>query len=132
MAASSALLLFLGTVAWVFYILVISLLLFLVNYVLVVDELDPISAIESGLSFVLSNKLASIGIWLFVMGILVTLEFIGQITSYVDIVAQLWPLVDLLLSTILIQPLITVWLTRFYLDRTERKLYSFEDYMLED
>jgi hypothetical protein len=132
MAASSALLLFLGTVAWVFYILVISLLLFLVNYVLVVDELDPISAIESGLSFVLSNKLASIGIWLLVMGILVTLEFIGQITSYVDIVAQLWPLVDLLLSTILIQPLITVWLTRFYLDRTERKLYSFEDYMLED
>nr|WP_321498493.1 hypothetical protein [uncultured Methanolobus sp.] len=131
MAASSVLLLLLGSVIWAFYILVISLLLFLVNYVLVADELDPITAIETGVSLVLSNKLASIGIWLFIMGIFLLLELVGQITSYVDIIAQLWSLIDLLLSTIMIQPLVAVWLTRFYLDRTGRKLYSFEDYLLD-
>ncbi|WMW24896.1 hypothetical protein RE474_12550 [Methanolobus sediminis] len=131
MAVASASLLVLGVIVWGFYILFISFLLFLVNYVLVVDELDPITAIETGVSLVLSNKLASIGIWLFIMGILFVLEFIGQITSYVDIIAQLWSLIDLLLSTIVIQPLVAVWLTRFYLDRTERKLYSFEDYLLD-
>jgi hypothetical protein len=131
MATASASLLILGMFLWAFYTIIISLLLFLVNYVLVADELDPITAIETGVSFVLSNKLASIGIWLVIMGISFVLGVVGQITSYVDIVAQLWSLIDLLLSTIVIQPLITVWLTRFYLDRTGRKLYSFEDYLLD-
>ncbi|TQD23559.1 hypothetical protein [Methanolobus vulcani] len=131
MATASASLLVLGMFLWAFYTIIISLLLFLVNYVLVADELDPITAIETGVSFVLSNKLASIGMWLVIMGISFVLGVVGQITSYVDIVAQLWSLIDLLLSTIVIQPLITVWLTRFYLDRTERKLYSFEDYLLD-
>ncbi|MDK2938518.1 MAG: hypothetical protein PWQ51_682 [Methanolobus sp.] len=131
MATASLSLLVLGVFLWVFYIIIISLLFFLVNYVLVADELDPITAIETGVSIVLSNKLASIGLWLVVMGISFVLGFIGQITSYVEILSQLWSLFDLLLSTIVIQPLITVWLTRFYLDRTERKLYSFEDYLLD-
>ncbi|SDF94904.1 hypothetical protein SAMN04488589_1790 [Methanolobus vulcani] len=131
MATASLSLLALGVFLWAFYIIIISLLFFLVIYVLVVDELDPITAIETGLSIVLSNKLASIGLWLVVMGISFVLGFIGQITSYVEILSQLWSLFDLLLSTIVIQPLITVWLTRFYLDRTERKLYSFEDYLLD-
>ncbi|MDK2825514.1 MAG: hypothetical protein PWQ63_449 [Methanolobus sp.] len=131
MATASLSLLALGVFLWVFYIIIISLLFFLVNYVLVADELDPITAIETGVSIVLSNKLASIGLWLVVMGISFVLGFIGQITSYVEILSQLWSLFDLLLSTIVIQPLITVWLTRFYLDRTERKLYSFEDYLLD-
>jgi len=131
MATASLSLLALGVFLWVFYIIIISLLFFLVNYVLVADELDPITAIETGVSIVLSNKLASIGLWLVVMGISFVLGFIGQITSYVEILSQLWSLFDLLLSTIVIQPLITVWLTRFYLDRTEKKLYSFEDYLLD-
>lgn len=132
MATASASLLLLGIIVWVFYILFISVLFFLVNYVLVTDELDPISAIETGVSFVLSNKIASIGMWLIIIGISLILALIGEITSYIDIVAQLWSLADFLLSTIVIQPLVTVWLTRFYLDRTNRKLYSFDDYRLAD
>ncbi|MBP1909130.1 hypothetical protein [Methanolobus bombayensis] len=132
MATASASLLLLGIILWVFYILFISVLFFLVNYVLVTDELDPISAIETGVSFVLSNKIASIGMWLIIIGISLILALIGEITSYIDIVAQLWSLADFLLSTIVIQPLVTVWLTRFYLDRTNRKLYSFDDYRLAD
>jgi hypothetical protein len=132
MAVASVSLLALGIIIWAFYIIIISLLLFAVNYVLVADELDPITAIETGVSFVLSNKMASVGLWLIIMGISFVLGFIGQVTSYVEILAQLWSLFDLLLSTVVIQPLITVWITRFYLDRTERKLYSFEDYLLYD
>ena len=131
MAASSVSLLVLGMMVWTLYIIIVSLLLFLVNYVLVADELDPLSAIETGVSFFLSNKLASTGIWIFIVGIIFALEIVGQITSYIDIVSQLWSLIDLLLSTIMIQPLIAVWLTRFYLDRTGRKLYSFDDYLLD-
>lgn len=119
MAAVSASLLVLGIFVWILYILLISILFFMVDYVLVADELDPISAIETAVSFVLSNKLTSIGMWSIVIGISFILRVIGELTAYIDIVAQLWFLADLVLSTLVIQPLIAVWLTRFYLNRTK-------------
>ncbi|WP_340818440.1 hypothetical protein [Methanolobus sp. WCC4] len=129
--AAGATLLVLGMLAWVFYIIALSIVLFFVNYALVVDNLDPISAIETGLAFFRHNILSAIFMWLFIIGVTVFISVIGEVASYVDVIAQLWSFAELILSTIVIQPLITVWLTRFYLDRTEKKLYSFEEYMLD-
>ncbi len=130
-AAAGASLLMIGMLVWVLYILVLSVLFLLVDYALVIDGLDPISAIEKGISVFRRNMFPVFLMWLLVIGLSVFLSLIGEVTSYVDVIAQLWSFLEFILSTIVIQPLITVWLTRFYLNRTDRKLYSFEEYLLD-
>lgn len=130
-AVAGVTILTIGMLAWVLYIISLSLLFFLVDYALVIDGLDPIGAIEQGISVFRNNIFSVFLMWLWVVGITVALALIGEATSYVDVVAQLWSFAEFILSTIVIQPLIVVWLTRFYLNRTEKKLYSFEDYMLD-
>ncbi|MDY0389056.1 MAG: hypothetical protein RBT65_18435 [Methanolobus sp.] len=120
-----------GMLVWVLYLIILSLVFFLVEYALVIDGLDPIGAIEQGISVFRKNMFPAFLIWFWVIILTVALTLIGEIISYVDIVAQIWPFLQLVLSIIVIQPLIAVWLTRFYLNRTEKKLYSFEDYMLD-
>lgn len=129
--AAGVTLLMLGMLLWAFYMIVLNILLFFANYALVVDKLDPISAIEKALSFFRQNIIPVILIWVFVMGISMLLTLIGEAASYVELVAQLWSFAQFILSIVVVQPLVTVWLTRFYLDRTERKLYSFEEYTLD-
>ncbi len=130
-AVAGVTILTIGMLAWVLYIISLSLLFFLVDHALVIDGLDPIGAIEQGISVFRNNMFSVFLMWLWVVGITVALTLIGEATSYVDVVAQLWSFAEFILSTIVIQPLIVVWLTRFYLNRTEKKLYSFEDYMLD-
>lgn len=129
--AAGVTLLMLGILAWTLYMIVLNILLFFTSYALVIDELDPISAVERSLSFFRNNISSVILIWLFVMAIGILLAIIGEMLSSVDVIAQLWSFAQSILSIVVIQPLVTVWLTRFYLNRTERKLYSFEEYMLD-
>ncbi|WP_342304786.1 hypothetical protein [Methanolobus sp. ZRKC5] len=130
-AVAGVTILTIGMLAWVLYIISLSLIFFLVDYALVIDGLDPIGAIEHGISVFRNNIFSVFLMWLWVVGITVALTLVGEATSYVDVVAQLWSFAEIILSTIVIQPLIVVWLTRFYLNRTEKKLYSFEDYMMD-
>jgi hypothetical protein len=123
--------LIIGMLVWALYIIGLSIIFFLVDYALVVDGLDPISAIEKGISVFKHNIFSVFIMWLLVVVISAFLTLIGEATSYVDVVAQTWSFVEFILSTIVIQPLITVLLTRFYLTRTEKKLYSFDDYILD-
>ncbi len=131
-ALASASLLLAGMFVWAVYIIFLSIIFLLVDYALVIEGLDPITAIEKGVSFVMANKFSSVIVWFLVVGISVFLNLAGEAASYVDVVSQIWSFGEFILSIIVIQPLITVWLTRFYLDRTDRKLYSFEDYLLEE
>ncbi len=129
-ALESASLLLAGLFIWIVYIILLSIIFLLVDYALVIDGLDPLTAIEKGISFILSNKFPALVMWFLVVGISVFLNLIGEAASYVDLISQIWSFGEFILSTIVIQPLITVWLTRFYLDRKGRNLYSFEDYQL--
>ncbi|TGC08746.1 DUF7847 domain-containing protein [Methanolobus halotolerans] len=131
MALASTSLLIFGLFIWGFYALLLSIILIFVEYALVIDRLDPVSAIGDGVSFFMSNKVPALILWSLVIGITVIFGIIGNIFSYNDVLSQMWTFADFLLSIIIIRPLITIWWTRFYLNRNDKKLYSFDDYLLD-
>ncbi|WP_406661318.1 hypothetical protein V7O66_02015 [Methanolobus sp. ZRKC3] len=127
--ASTSLLTF-GALLWTLYIIALSIVLLFVEHVIVIEELDPVTAIEKGFSFFLSNKLHTFILWSVLIGISLLLSLIGNFLGSVELLAQLWELFNYVLTIVVIQPLVTIWWTRFYLNRTDRKLYSFRDYVL--
>ncbi|MEZ5335202.1 MAG: hypothetical protein R2741_08190 [Methanolobus sp.] len=129
--AQGAALLVLGMLVWALYILILSIVFFLVDYALVVENLDPMGAIGRGISVFRHNMFSVFLMWILVIGISMLFTVIGEAVSGVETLSQIWSFIDFILSTIVIQPLITVWLTRFYLTRIGQKLYSFEDYILD-
>ncbi|MDG6243739.1 MAG: hypothetical protein QCH31_05005 [Methanolobus sp.] len=130
-SVAGASLLIAGLLLWVLYIFALSIIFLLVDYALVIDRLDPITAIEKGINVFRQNMFPVFIMWVLVIGISFMLRLLGEATSYLDMIAQLWSFAEFILNIIVIQPLITVWLTRFYLNREDRKLYSFDDYMLD-
>lgn len=130
-AIAGTFMLLLGMLIWFFYLLAISIGLIFVQYALVLDNLDPLSAIEKGVSVFLSNKSGTLALWFFLMAIAVLFGIIGEFAGYFDILSQMWSLTDLMLTLLVIEPLTTIWWTRLYLNRNGRKLYSIEDYILD-
>ncbi len=129
--ASTSLLAF-GLILWLLYFIVLSIILIFVEYALVTDHLDPVSAIEKGVSFFMANKFPALVLWVLLIGISVLFVIIGEVFSYSDILAQIWTYVDFVLTVLVVRPLITIWWTRFYLNRNDRKLYSFDEYTLDN
>lgn len=129
-ALTGTFMLLFGFLVWFFYLLAISIVLIFVQYALVLDDLDPVSAIEKGVSVFASNKSSTLALWLFLMAIAVLFGLIGEFAGYVDILSQVWSLTDFMLTLLVIQPLTTIWWTRLYLNRNGKKLYSLEDYIL--
>ncbi len=119
-----------GLLLWSLYILMISVLFLFVEHALVIEETDPITAIETGIRFFLSNKAQSLTLWFILITISFILSIIGNALNSVGILAELWNIFNYAISIAVIQPLVTIWWTRFYLNRTGRKLYSFEEYVL--
>lgn len=117
-----------GALAWFLYALVAGILLFFVEYALVVDDLDPISALEKSLEFFRDNKAGVITIIGIIVAISLALEILGSAISSVEALADAWSLVYLFLSVLVIRPLTTIWITRMYIDRTGKELYSFDMY----
>lgn len=130
-AISSTFMLLLGLLLWFFYLLLVSIALIFVQYALVLDDLDPVSAIEKGVSVFLSNKSSTLGLWLFLMAIAVMSGLIGELAGYAEVLSQMWSLTDFMLTLLVIQPLTIIWWTRLYLNRNGRKLYSLEDYIID-
>ena len=109
-----------GLIIWVLYALLINLLLSVVPFALVLDELDPIEAVSTGLSFFMDNKLSAFFLW----GISISMSMaLGLAQHYLGANLYLSFLISLI-SLVVILPLTTVWWTRFYLDRTGKKLYD--------
>ncbi|MBN2110649.1 MAG: hypothetical protein JW705_06135, partial [Methanosarcinaceae archaeon] len=123
---------FFGLLLWGSYVLILSIVLVFVEYALVIDHLDPLSAIENGISFFLSNKVSALALWLLLIGISLLFGIIGNLLSYVDVLSQVWTFLDFMLTVLVIRPLITIWWTRFYLGRNARKLYSFDEYVFDN
>jgi len=110
-----------GILVWVLYLLIINLSLSLVGYALVVDELDPIEAIITGLRVFMGNKLDVIILWVLSLALSFvgsyTQEFIGPDSGFVLILTTIF-------SLIVIAPLTAIWWTRLYLTKTCRNLYD--------
>ncbi len=129
--STGSILIGLGTLAWFLYALVAGILLFFVEYALVVDDLDPISALEKSLEFFRDNKVSVIAIIGIIVIISLALEIFGSAISSVEALADVWSLAYLFLSLLVIRPLTTIWITRMYMDRTGKELYSFDMYSFE-
>jgi len=128
--AGTSMLLF-GLLIWVFYLLAISIVLIFVQYALVVENLDPVSAIEKGVAVFMSNKSSALVLWIILIVISLFIQLLGEIAGYIDVVAQVWSLANIILTLIVVQPLTTIWWTRLYLNRNGKKLYSLDDYILD-
>ncbi|MCC7577239.1 MAG: hypothetical protein KK926_10460 [Methanomethylovorans sp.] len=129
--STGSILIALGILAWFLYALVAGILLFFVEYALVVDDLDPISALERSLEFFRDNKAGVISIIGIIVAISLGLEIFGSAISSVEALSDVWSLVYLFLSVLIIRPLTTIWITRMYMDRTGKELYSFDIYAFE-
>jgi len=126
-ASAGVELLKLGILIWGLYIFLISLLMTMVPYALVLEELDPIEAVSTGLSFFMDNKLSVILIW----GLNLVLSFtLGHIQQYFA-GSSLMTLLTSLLSIAILLPLTTIWWTRLYLDRKGKKLHDYMEILTD-
>jgi hypothetical protein len=113
-----------GAILWAVYIMIINLVLSLSTYALVIDELEPLEALSTGLGFFMNNKLDVFLIWIISIGLALTNSFVGEFVGSGSIlVAAITSLVPILV----LQPLTAVLWTRLYLTKKGRKLYNPSD-----
>ena len=128
--AQSATLLVFGFLFWGIYIAVISIILAVVVYALVVDRLDPISALETGFRFFMNNKLDVFLVWMILVALSIALSLVGSLFNSVEALAIIWTFVNFIISVVVIPPLTTIWFTRLYLDRTGNMMYDHQDLLM--
>ena len=123
-AANSMILLTIGLLIWMLYIIAVNVMLSISEYALVVDKLDPITALEIGFKFFLNNKFDVLFLWMIMVVLSVFISIIGELVSSVQVFAAIWTFLDLIISIAVIPPLTTIWWTRLLLDRSGRKMYD--------
>jgi hypothetical protein len=126
-ALLTSLLLLFGFLIWGLYILVIDIIFSVVRFGLVLDRLGPMEALETGYRFFINNKLVVFLMYLVVIGISIAINMVGELISYVEVLANAWIFLSFVLSFAVIQPLVTVWWTRLYMNRTGKELYDISD-----
>ena len=114
-------LLVVGLMLLILYALGMSLLLAVVPYALVVNDLDAVSAIKASISFFRYNKFDVFILWLVVVAISIGLQMIGS-SLMIGESASLQPLSAItgLVNLLVLAPLSNVWWTRLYMSRTGR------------
>ncbi len=108
-----------GVVLSILYALIMSLMLAVVPYALVTEDLGPVKAVRSSLGFFGYNKFDVLVLWLAVMAISLGLQMIGGAVSAGENVSfQPLSVVTGLVNVLVLSPLATVWWTRLYMSRT--------------
>jgi hypothetical protein len=108
-----------GAVLIVIYELAVSLLLAMVPYSLVIDDLGPRDAIRASIRFFRYNKFDVFMVWVISLALSIALQIAGSAFSTTG--AEPSALVSVLTTVInllVLAPLSTVWWTRLCLDRT--------------
>jgi hypothetical protein len=123
-AAGSMVLLTIGLLIWMLYIIAVNVMLSISEYALVVDKLDPITALETGFKFFLNNKFDVVLLWMILVALSVFITIIGEFVSSIPAFATIWTFLDLAISIAVIPPLTTIWWTRLLLNRSGRKMYD--------
>lgn len=120
---SAILLLLGGALLWGAYALVLSIVLALFRYALVIEELEPVEGIISGLRFFNRHRFDVLLLWLAVGAILVVFSVLGQTLGSVTVINVLWPFLSVLVSIFIIEPVTMLWWVRLYMERTGKRLY---------
>ena len=124
---TNSILLAFGLMMWILYAIVISIIFSFVEYSLVINRLDPISAIENGLRCMMDNKRDVISMWMVLIALSMITSVVGEMLSSIAFFETFWTFADLAISFAVIQPLTAVWWTRLYMDRTGKNLYNIDD-----
>lgn len=103
------LLLIAGVLIWVMYIIILSVVLAIYRYALVVNHLAPIDGILAGIGFFRRHKLNVFILWLLTGALVVMLALVGQLMGFIPVLNIAWPFVSILITTLVISPLTTVW-----------------------
>ncbi len=112
-----------GFIVWMVYLLILGLVLAVVRFALVVDNLGPIESITTGYGFFKKNWVDVILFILIMIAISVAFGFVDLIMGFIPIINIIWPFISLFINFLVLQPLMTVWWVRFYMTRTGKNIY---------
>lgn len=126
---SGALILALGMLLWTLYIMVVELIFTYSEYAVVIENLDPVGALEKGFSVFMQNKLDTFLLWLFIISISILVALIGQMMGTIEALGTFWSFADFVISFAVIQPLTAIWWTRMFMRRTGKEIYDIDEYL---
>jgi len=115
---STRLMLIGGLLLWILYILIINIVLAVYRYALVVDALGPVDGVLAGYRFFTKHKMEVFLMVLFLFAIAVAMFIINLIMGFIPIIGLIWPLINLILSLLVVPALTTVWWVRLYTSGT--------------
>lgn len=115
----------LGLLLWIAYMLISTVFLFFTPYALVIDNLDPISALEKSINFARNHLIDTILMFILTIAISLLLQVLNHVLQFLG---HFWTIIAFLISLVVVQPLTTIWITRMYMSKTDRDLYSFDLY----
>lgn len=119
---SSILLFIVGVLVWIIYAVILSIVLALASYALVVESLGPVDGIIAGYNFFTRHKFDIFLLWLIIL-IVSAVPIIGLVIVGAVLALNFMWLLVVFISVFIIAPLTTLWWTRLYMDRTDKKLY---------
>ena len=117
---------FVGLIAWSIAMIVISFALAEMDFILVAERLNPFDAIKESYRFFMANRMDVLIMWLALMVIGMVYSTIMNLFSAVPVVGAIAYIIDMLIATLLISPLFSIWWMRLYVDRSGRELYMNE------
>ena len=121
--AGAIILLVVGLLLWFLYMIILNLVLSVYRYALVIENLGPVEGITAGFGFFKQHKFDVFILWLVIVVIIVVVTIVGQIMGLIPIINMIWPLINVLISILVIAPLTVIWWVRLYMTRTDKKIY---------
>lgn len=118
-----AALLFGGFFLWMVYLLILGILLAVFSYALVADNLGPLESMSKSVSFFKQNKIDMILFLLAIFFISIAFVIIEAIIGSIITNNFLRESISQSISLIIIQPLTTILFVRFYMAKTDKKLF---------
>lgn len=112
-----------GFIVWMVYLLILGLVLAVVRFALVVDNLGPIESITTGYRFFKKNWVDVIILFVVVIAISIGFAIIDQIMGFIPIINMMWFFISILINFFILPSLITVWWVRFYMTKTGKNVY---------
>jgi len=110
-------LLVIGSILFVLYALIVSLVLAVAPYALVVDSTGAVKAMQASIDFFKYNKFDIFILWLVVVALSLGMQMIGSLSVGENAGFQTLSVITGLVNVLILAPLSAVWWTRLYMVR---------------
>jgi len=115
---STLILLLVGVVLMGIYMLVMSIVLALVTYSVVLDDLKAIPGFKKGIKVFLGDKLNVFLIWLIVLGFGILFGILQNALAVIPLVGSI---IGLIITAVILSPLTAIWWSKLYLSITRNE-----------